>query len=71
MVDEPKRPIRTMEELIEEFRKTPGLAEALPPEFTAPNTDFDELYEKFRVAWLGLRPYPPEKIEGESPAASG
>jgi hypothetical protein len=71
MVDEPKRPIRTMEELIEEFRKTPGLAEALPPEFTDPRTGFDELYEKFRIWWLGSRSYPPEKIEGELPAASG
>jgi hypothetical protein len=71
MVDEPKRPIRTMDALIEEFRKTPGLAEALPPEFTDPNTDFDELYEKFRVWSLGLRSYPPEKIEGELLAASG
>jgi hypothetical protein len=63
MID--KRQIETMEQLIEEIRKVPGLAESLLPEFTDPRTDFAELYEKFRVAYLGLRPYPSEKIDPE------
>ena len=47
MADEQKRPIETMEQLIEAIRSVPGLADALPPEFTDPRTDFDELRERF------------------------
>jgi hypothetical protein len=61
MADKP--PIETMEQLIEEIRKVPGLAETLPPEFTDPRSDFAELYEKFWRDYLGLRRYPQEKID--------
>ena len=65
MAKEEKRPIESMEQLIEEIRKVPGMAEALTPEFTDPQTDFVELREKFWRAYLGLRRHPPEKINPE------
>jgi hypothetical protein len=54
-----------MEQLIEAIRRVPGLAEALPPEFTDPRTDFDELRERFWRAYLGLQQYPPVKKDPE------
>ncbi len=45
-----------MEQRIEQLREVKGLLENLPPEFQDIHTDFAELYEKVRIAQLGIAP---------------
>jgi hypothetical protein len=55
----------TIEQLIERLGKLVQLSKKLPPEFQSEHKELAALYEKVRRAQSGLRPYPPDGIEGD------